>query len=409
MKHVLYILFLTNFTWLLAQNHAPQVSNVTFEQRMDGSHKVDIYYDLYDADGDAMTVTMQASNDAGTTWDVSCKQISGDVGENIMSGNDKHIVWDFGAEHPDVYWDKVQIKITADDGHFTPGLVEMIYVAGGTFQMGDTWGDGGSDEKPVHTVAVNSFYMGKYEVTNAQVVDVFNWALAQGKITASSSTVKNTEGNQHELLDLDDGDCQISYNGSQLYVENNYDNYPVIEISWYGAAAFCNYLSEREGLTPVYDLSNWSANWSANGYRLPTEAEWEYAAKGGANGNNTKYSGSNNVDAVAWYWDNSNATGNSNLYNGHGTLPIGTKQANELGIYDMSGNVYEWCWDWYDYYYYSNSPQDNPKGPSSGSRRVLRGGSWAIDAYYVRVASRFSHDPDDAYRDGYGFRLLRTP
>ncbi len=380
---------------IFAQNHAPQVTNVIFEQRTDGSHKVDIYYDLYDADGDAMTVTMQASNDAGKTWNVSCNQINSDVGDNQTSGTGKHIVWDFAAEHPDVYWDQVQIKITADDGYTLPISVDMLFVQGGTFTMGDTWGDGRSNERPTHSVTVNSFYLGKYEVTNAEVVEVYNWALAQGKITASSSTVKNTEGDQRELLDLDDSDCQISYNGSQLYVENGLDNYPVIDISWYGAAAFCNYLSEKEGLTPVYDLSNWSADWNANGYRLPTEAEWEYAAKGGANGNDTKYSGSDNVDEVAWYRDNSG---------GH-THEVGTKHPNELGIYDMSGNVWEWCWDWYSSSYYNSSPQDNPKGPDSGTERVLRGCSWYYYANYVRVAFRGNASPGSPF---FGFRILRT-
>ena len=273
-------------------------------------------------------------------------------------------------------------------------LVDMVFVQGGTFQMGDTWGDGDSDERPVHTVTVSSFYMGKYEVTNAQVVEVFNWALQQGKITASSTTVENTEGNAQELLDLDGSLSQISYNGSVLYVENNYDNYPVVEISWYGAAAFCNYLSEREGLTPVYDLSNWTANWNANGYRLPTEAEWEYAAKGGANGNNTKYSGSDNVYDVAWYKYNS----------GNHTHEVGTKQANELGIYDMSGNVWEWCWDWFGFY--SSDSQTDPKGPAGGSKRVLRSGCWSLDAWYVRLAYRNYGSPSD--NGGIGFRLLRT-
>ena len=286
-----------------------------------------------------------------------------------------------------------------------PPLVEMVFVQGGTFQMGDTWGDGDSNEQPVHTVMVSSFYLGKYEVTNAQVVDVFNWALGQGKITASSSTVQNAEGNRQELLDLNGDYCQINYNGSRLYVENNLDHYPVIEISWYGAAAFCNYLSEREGLTPVYDLSNWTANWNAIGYRLPTEAEWEYAAKGGANGNYTKYSGSDNVDDVAWYWDNSNANGNSNLYNGFGTLPIGTKQANELGIYDMSGNVWEWCWDWYGLY--SSDSQTDPKGPYGGTFHVRRGGCWFNDAMYLRVSNRLGPGiVGSSY--SVGFRLLRT-
>ena len=301
----------------------------------------------------------------------------------------------------------VRLRVTDSDGAYDettrtisvgsgqPIGNDMVYVPGGAFQMGDTWGDGDSNEKPVHTVTVNSFYMGKYEVTNAQVVEVFNWALQQGKITATSSTVKNTEGNAQELLDLNDSDCQISYNGSALYVENNYDNYPVIEITWYGAAAFCNYFSEREGLAPVYDLSDWTANWNANGYRLPTEAEWEYAARGGNQSQGYKYSGSDNPDDVAWYYNNS----------GSSTHTVGTKQANELGLYDMSGNVWEWCWDWYGAY--SSDSQTDPKGPDSGSYRVERGGSWHFHSEFVRVAVRGVDYTSDSRYD-VGFRLLRT-
>ncbi len=400
MRRILLLIIMA-ISVAFSQNNAPQVTNVTFKQRTDGSYKVDIYYDLYDADGDVMTVTMQVSNDAGQTWDVSCNQISGDVGDNITSGTGKHIVWDFAAEHPNVYLERVQIKIIADDHFYLPGLIDMVFVMGGTFEMGCTSEQQNycyGNEKPVHTVRVNSFYISKYEITNAQVVEVFNWALAKGKITAISWTVKNVFGDQRELLDLDDGDCQIGFDGSQLYVENGYDNYPVIEISWYGAVAFCNYLSEKEGLTPVYDLNNWTANWNASGYRLPTEAEWEYASRGGSVGSPTLYAGSNNADDVAWYYDNSG---------GH-THEVGTKKPNELGIYDMSGNVWEWCWDWYASGYYSSSPQDNPKGPDSGTTRVLRGGSWDSYASKVRVAVRDSYFPNDTYYGLVGFRILRV-
>ncbi len=169
-RSIVFLLILATLSW--AQNHAPEVTNVTFSQRNYSSYKVDIYYDLYDVDSDAMTVTMQASNDAGQTWNVSRSQISGDVGDNITSGTGKHIVWDFGAEHPDTYWDQVQVKITADDGYSPPVSNDMVYVQGGTFTMGDTWGDGDSDERSTHNVMVNSFYMGKYEVTQAQYQEI---------------------------------------------------------------------------------------------------------------------------------------------------------------------------------------------------------------------------------------------
>jgi formylglycine-generating enzyme required for sulfatase activity len=270
----------------------------------------------------------------------------------------------------------------------------MVLVQGGTFTMGDTWGDGGSNERPTHSVTLSSFYMSKYEITNAQVTEAYNWALGQGKLTVSSSSVRNNEGNAQELLDLDASDCQISYNGSQLIVESGREYYPAIEISWYGAAAYCNYLSEKKGYNRVYDLSDWSVNLSAKGYRLPTEAEWEYAARGGNNSNGYKYSGSDNIEDVAWY-------------DGGSTRTVGTKQGNELGLYDMSGNVWEWCNDWYGSSYYSSSPSNNPPGPASGSTRVVRGGSWSFNANFARVAFRYGFNPNLTGNSS-GFRISRT-
>jgi formylglycine-generating enzyme required for sulfatase activity len=232
---------------------------------------------------------------------------------------------------------------------------KMIYVEGGTFQMGST--NGGSSEQPIHTVTVSSFLIGKYEVTQKEWQEV------------------------------------MGYNPS--YSEG--DNRPVESITWYDAVEFCNKLSEKEGLTPAYTINGFdvSCNWSANGYRLPTEAEWEYAAKGGKKSKNYKYSGSDNIDDVAWY--DANSDGRSH--------DVGTKAPNELGIYDMSGNVWEWCWDWYGSY--SSSPSSNPRGPNSGSSRVDRGGSWSYYDGSCRVAYRNYRSPGDSL-DVFGFRIVRT-
>jgi formylglycine-generating enzyme required for sulfatase activity len=154
----------------------------------------------------------------------------------------------------------------------------------------------------------------------------------------------------------------------------------VESVSWNDIQQFLTKLNARTGKT----------------YRLPTEAEWEYAARGGSSGRGYKYSGSNNLDEVAWYYGNS----------GSKTHPVGQKKANELGLYDMSGNVYEWCADWYGNY--SSGAQTNPKGPSSGTLRVLRGGSWFNGAEFCRSADRFSDDPVNRY-DFIGFRLVFVP
>jgi len=256
----------------------------------------------------------------------------------------------------------------------------LVYIPGGTFTMGRTSGDGGSDELPTHSVTLNSFYIGKYEVTQAEY--------SQYMQPGSSWTSGNGLGG----------------------------NYPAYFVSWYEILKYCNLRSMAEGLTPVYTISgstnpaNWGAiptsnnatwnaaicNWSANGYRLPTEAEWEYAARGATNTPDCLYSGSDDINAVAWY--SGNNTPNR-------SKPVGSKAPNGLGIYDMSGNLWEWCWDWHGNY--SSNTQTNPTGPASGSYRVLRGGGWNISAGRCRVAVRDGSRP---YGSGgfVGFRLCRA-
>jgi formylglycine-generating enzyme required for sulfatase activity len=233
---------------------------------------------------------------------------------------------------------------------------DMALVEGGTFQMGSN--NGNDNEKPVHTVTVRSFYMGKYEVTQKE------WREVMG------SNPSNFQG----------------------------DTLPVEQVSWYDAIEYCNKLSLKEGLTPAYRGSgdNIICNFNATGYRLPTEAEWEYAARGGTKDYITyEYAGGNSVDSVAWYDGNSDQRPH----------PVGTKQANSLGLYDMSGNVWEWCWDWYGDY--SGGSQSDPAGTSVGAHRINRGGSWGSAAAYARSAYRFGSPP--SYRITYlGFRLVRS-
>jgi formylglycine-generating enzyme required for sulfatase activity len=216
--------------------------------------------------------------------------------------------------------------------------IEMVSVKGGCYQMGDTFGDGDSNEKPVHEVCVDDFYMGKYEVTQGQ------WKAIMGNNPSSFK------------------DCG--------------DNCPVEQVSWNDIQDFINKLNQKTGKK----------------YRLPTEAEWEYAARSG--GKNEKYSGSDDIDSVAWYDKNS----------GRETHTRGQKQPNGLGIYDMSGNVWEWVTDWYDSNYYKNSPKDNPKGVNSGSLRVRRGGCMRCDATRGHASFRGRGAPNER-RSNVGFRL----
>ena len=208
-------------------------------------------------------------------------------------------------------------------------VANMVYVQGGTFTMGassEQGSDAYDDEKPAHQVTLSSFSIGKYEVTQEE------WEAVMG------SNPSNFKGAKR----------------------------PVECVSWDDCQAFIRKLNQLTG----------------RNFRLPTEAEWEYAARGGRNSRGYKYAGTTSyLDGNAWYGDNS----------GNTTHPVGQKNANELGLYDMSGNVWEWCADWYGGY--SSSSQTNPQGPSSGSIRVFRGGSWFDDARFCRVSHRIYCDP----------------
>ena len=244
---------------------------------------------------------------------------------------------------------------------------DLSLVKGGTFTMG--YDDGESDEIPLHKVTISDFYLGKHEVTQG---------LYQSIVGMNPSLFK--------------GD----------------PNLPVDHVSWYDALAFCNKLSEKEGLSKVYAIDGTvvTADWKAKGYRLPTEAEWEYAAKGGQKGlaRTMKFAGSNYADDVAWYIDISSGK------SGVTTHPVGTKAANELGLYDMSGNVEEWCWDIYGKY--PSGSQVDPVGPSSGRFRVYRGGSVMNRELGLRTANRENNNPLNSTGGGngaLGFRVACRP
>ncbi len=220
----------------------------------------------------------------------------------------------------------------------TTGM-EFVYVKGGCYPMGDTFGDGFrfSHERPVHEVCVDDFYMGKYEVTQDE------WQKIMGN------------------------------NPSHF---NKGSSYPVEQVSWHDTQDFIHRLISRSG----------------KNYILPTEAQWEYAARSG--GKNEKYAGSNSIDSVGWHKGNSSKS----------THPVGQKQPNGLGIYDMSGNVSEWCSDWFDENYYSSSPHNNPPGSSAGSYRILRGGTWYNKPRSARAYNRARLGPEKSSSD-HGFRL----
>jgi formylglycine-generating enzyme required for sulfatase activity len=236
--------------------------------------------------------------------------------------------------------------------------IEMVLVDGGTFIMG---GDDGpySNANPPHSVTLSNFYIGKYPVTQKQWRDIVQWKQGSGGVPLKP--------------DPDD--------------EFFGDNFPVTRISWKDVQKWLSFLNEKEGLTK-----------SPNKFRLPTEAEWEFAARGGTKSQGYIYSGSNNLDKVAWCGKNS----------GKKPHDVRTKKPNELGIFDMTGNVDEWCNDWYEPY--TGEAQTNPTGPSKGKHRVLRGGSWCICSDY-RLVHREHERPEDWFSYWglvFGFRIART-
>ncbi len=321
---------------------------------------------------------------------------------------------------------------------------DMAFIPGGTFAMGDNLGEGLSNELPVHTVTVDSFYMGKYELTNRQYCDYLNSAQSLALITVTRGVVyKAGPGTSYPYCDTSTSSSrsQIAYSDGVFSVRRksgrDMSNDPMVMVGWYGAAAYCNWRSQQESKEPCYSLSDWTCDFSKKGYRLPTEAEWEYAARGGLAdrrfpwGDDIYHTQANYNSSASYPYDRGPTREYHPLWN-YGiypyTCPVGffdgtmkykagynwpgsatsyqtTSGANNYGLYDMAGNVWELCNDWYSDSYYSSSPANNPTGPTSGSDRVLRGGDWNNFATRNRVAYRGSYPPHARYY-GDGFRIV---
>jgi formylglycine-generating enzyme required for sulfatase activity len=272
------------------------------------------------------------------------------------------------------------------------GTSTSVLIAAGSFSMGGAIYDDPSAALPVHDVYVSAFYMDKNLVTKALWDEVRAWGLNNG------------------YTDLPGGDGKAS-------------NHPVQKISWYAMVKWCNARSQKEGRTPCYTVSGAAyttgdnrgvvCSMSANGYRLPTEAEWEKAARGGLVwnrfpwGNTISESLANYNGSTSSYSYDSGPDGyNQDYYSGVTpyTSPAGSFAANGYGLYDMAGNVWQWCNDWIGNY--GSAAVSDPTGPSSGSNRVLRGGSWNYDAGHCRVSFRFDSNPANG-KNYYGFRCVR--
>ncbi len=283
-----------------------------------------------------------------------------------------------------------------------PDGLEFVTIPAGSFQMGDPFNEGGTDERPVHTVTLSSFQMSKHEITNAQFAQFLNAARAQNKLKVVNGVIYaiTDSSNSQPWCDTSTSSSYsqtvISGGGYSVKTRDGRSqvNDPVVCVSWYGAKAFCDFY----------------------GYKLPTEAQWEYAARGGLSGQRFPW-GTNINHSYANYRANGSAytydTSPYTTYTYHPTYntgtypytsPVGSFAANGYGLYDMSGNVWEWCSDWYGAY--SSASQSNPSGPTTGSNRVLSGGSWTSVAGICRVAGREWYIPGNR-NYCVGFRVCR--
>jgi formylglycine-generating enzyme required for sulfatase activity len=450
---------------------APVVSNV-FAQQRPGTKLVDITYDVT-AVTPTVSISLRISNDNGATYNIPAETVSGEVGVNVTRGAGKVITWNAGVDWKGNYNTSMRFEVTADDGVIAPSIIiqpasdnlssgveatltveangsipliyqwyqgelgtttspvgtnsatfttpelnaprsywvrvsnsagsinsilatltvpELALIPAGSFTMGRSSGDTEANAPPVG-VLVSAFYMGKSEVTKALWDEVHIWAVANGYTDLTSGAGKAAD-------------------------------HPVGGVSWWDVIKWCNARSEKEGLIPCYRVSGAvmrigrtapAVNWSANGYRLPTEAEWEKSARGGISGKrfpwgtdtishsqaNFRNNGGENYQSGTTGYQPTYATGTSPY-----TSPVGSFSANGFGLNDMAGNVWEWCWDWYGGSTYGSGVSD-PRGAASGTLRVCRGGSYDDDAYSCRAATRNGSSPISGYLN-FGFRVARN-
>lgn len=359
---------------------APSVTNIVARQRTDGSGKVDITYNLWDADSATVYISVAISTNGGSTYSAR-NYVTGAVG-SVRTGSGRRIVWDARADlGASAIFPSCKARITADDssGGVYPG--QMIYIPAGSFLMGNNGSEAGwGDEFPQHSVYLSGYYIGKYEVTRGEYRAFMN---AGGY---SNSAYWSSAG----------WSWKVSYNRTEprYWTAEQYwdeppgyfwqtDNHPVVDVTYYEAEAFCN--------------------WA--GGHLPTEAQWERAAR---------WTGSY-PNVYPWgntYYQNKCNDWSDVCHGGFQTAPVGFYylDGSPSGCHDMAGNVWEWCKDWYLSDYYSQTPVggwSDPQGPTSGTHHVLRGGGFGNDEFYVRCANRMFLCGGDWGCASYGFRLAR--
>jgi formylglycine-generating enzyme required for sulfatase activity len=364
------------------------IFNVRVSQRA-GTNLVDLYYDLFTTTSNPLVVTVAVSTNGGNAYDLPATHFSGDAGSGVTPGTNKWVVWDAGQDWPERFSTNVFFRLTVSD--VTPVAPEMVLIPGGSFTMGDTL-DGDSEANPTN-VYVSAFYMDANLVTWSQWQGVYAYATNHGYGFAFRGAGKGL-------------------------------NHPVQTVDWYDCVKWCNARSQQAGKVPVYytdaGLTEVYTNgevevyvdWGAKGYRLPTEAEWEKAARGGLSGQrfpwgnlisltNANYQGNTNTSSYDLGPDGYSPIGTVGGW--PYTSPVGSFAANGFGLYDMAGNVLQWCWDWYGTPYAGGT---DPRGAASGSCRVLRGGSWGSHGRDCPTACRYGIIPPWYKNYGIGFRSV---
>ena len=366
---------------------APTVSNVKFAVQ-NGTKLVDVTYDLA---GATASIGLSVSIDNGTTYTLSVPSVTGHVGNGVAAGTGKHIVWDAGTDWPGQRSTQVKVRVTAWD-LMQGGSYASAPIPGGTYSIGNLIGDSDITNAGTVSVTLSPYYMGVNATTKAQWDAVRTWATSNGYTALAAGAGKAA-------------------------------NHPVQTVSWWDVVKWVNAASEKEGLTPCYKVSGTVlrtvssgtvvCDWTANGYRLPTEAEWEVASRGGLAGKRFPWGDTISHSQANYYprpGTSYDLSGSTNYY--HPTYatggqpytsPVGSFAPNGYGIYDTAGNVWQWCWDWYGDAYPGGS---DPRGPSSGSIRVMRGGGWDSLGISERCGQRDSRDPDSPHF-AIGFHVAR--